>query len=137
MSLTLIFFNFPTNWTFFSFSFFCNNSCFGDINHLIICPALQNTILDCLRQPHLFLTIEHIFLLRYMDSSMGHAGLDFISLYCYLAFRAFNAIRHGEVLSKRLIISFCKRLSFHCKHSRSLLRKYRWNRVDMSADVIS
>ena len=58
---------------------------------------------------------------------MGKAGADFISIYCYLALGGYNAVRHGECFNKRLIISFCKRLCFHCKHSRSLIRKYRYS----------
>ena len=115
---------------------FCANSCFGDIKHLIVCPTLQNVILDCLRQPHIFLTVENLFSFQYQDSYMGRAGQDFVSLYCYLAFRAFNAVRHGEALNKRLIRYFCKRLCFHCKHSRSLIRKYQFNRVDLTADSL-
>ena len=115
---------------------FCSSKDSGDIRHLVICPQFQNVVLGCLRQNHLYITLENTFGLQSAGRDLGPVGLNFIGIYVYLAFRSFNAVRHGDTLNRRLIMYFCKRLSFHCKHSRSILRKYRYCQIDFFADLV-
>ena len=108
---------------------FCNSGILGDINHLIVCPCLQNAILGSLNQNHIFVTLEKVMACKSNGRTFGVEASDFYALYRYLAFRAFNAVRHGDKLNCRLITHICKRLAFHCSHSRKTIKHLRQNRI--------
>ncbi len=105
---------------------FCDQSDFGGIEHLLICPTLQNVILEALRQRHIFITLDTLINFRYNGSRLYGISRDFVAIYIYLAIRAFNCIRHGKILDKRLISFISKRLAAHCNGFRKIFRRLQY-----------
>ncbi len=109
---------------------FCPYDISGGVNHLIICHSLQNFILRSLRQSHIFIAVENIFLFRNSSGTLPLLSQYSIGVYTYLAFCTYNIVRHGTPLSDRLITHLLNRLCFHCNDARSFIRFLKRHQLD-------
>ena len=110
---------------------FCLSPLHGFIDHSIMCPKIQNMVLAFFRQNRLYLTHSHVFAFSCTDHSLEKDGIDFIALYVYFVSRAYNYVRHGEVVSSRLVSHIGKLISVHCPHAQCLIRYLKFNQVTL------
>ena len=71
----------------------------------------------------------HIYIIYSLFHPLDKDGIDLVALYVHFVFRAFNFVRHGEIISSRLVAHIGKRISFHCPHARSAIRHFKCNQV--------
>ena len=95
------------------------------LEHSIVCPCFQRLFHDWHGLHDLSLTLDQILLLSYGSDGDIPRMDHYVLAYVHVCFACFNACRHGDTLTRRMVIHRTKRMITHCSRTGTLLRQLR------------